>query len=58
MANLPASWAERLGLLTRRGVDVYAFLKHDRKGLAVDRASRLAALLRAESHVGEHAMLS
>ncbi len=52
------AWAERLGLLTRRGIEVYAFLKHDRKGLAVDRASRLAALLRAESHVGEQAMLS
>jgi uncharacterized protein YecE (DUF72 family) len=52
------AWAERLGVLTRRGIEVYAFLKHDRRGLAVDRASRLAALLRAESHVGEHAMLS
>jgi uncharacterized protein YecE (DUF72 family) len=51
-------WAERLGLLARRGVDVYAFLKHDRKGLAVDRAMRLASLLRAESSVGEQAMLS
>jgi uncharacterized protein YecE (DUF72 family) len=51
-------WAERLALLTRRGVDVYAFLKHDRKGLAVDRAMRLSALLRAESEVGEQALLS
>lgn len=51
-------WAERLGLLTRRGIDVYAFLKHDRRGQAVDRAARLAALLRAESAVGEQAMLS
>ena len=58
MANLPASWAERLGLLTRRGVDVYAFLKHDRKGLAVERAMRLSALLRAEGDVGEQALLS
>ena len=41
-------WAERLGLLARRGVDVYAFLKHDRKGLAVERALRLSALCRAE----------
>jgi uncharacterized protein YecE (DUF72 family) len=52
------AWAERLGLLTRRGIDVYAFLKHDRKGLAVDRAMRLASLQRAESQYGEHAMLS
>jgi len=52
------AWAERLGLLTRRGVEVYAFLKHDRKGRAFDRALRLAALLRAESQVGEQAMLS
>ena|SRR5438132_1971267 len=51
-------WAERLGLLARRGVDVFAFLKHDRKGLAVDRAARLASLLRTESQVGEQAMLS
>lgn len=51
-------WAERLGLLSRRGIDVYAFLKHDRKGLAVDRAARLAALLRTESELGQQAMLS
>jgi uncharacterized protein YecE (DUF72 family) len=51
-------WAERLGLVARRGIDVYAFLKHDRKGLAVDRAMRLSSLLRAESEVGEAAMLS
>jgi uncharacterized protein YecE (DUF72 family) len=51
-------WAERLGGLARRGVDVYAFVKHDRRGLAVDRAMRLASLLRAESQVGEQAMLS
>jgi len=51
-------WAERLGILARRGIDVYAFLKHDRRGLAVDRAMRLASLLRAESQVGEQAMLS
>jgi uncharacterized protein YecE (DUF72 family) len=41
-------WAERLATLTRRGVDVYAFLKHDRKGLALERARRLAMLLRDE----------
>jgi len=52
------AWAERLGALARRGIDVYAFLKHDRRGVAVDRAMRLAALLRAESEVGEQAMLS
>ena len=51
-------WAERLALLARRGVDVYAFLKHDRRGLAVDRAMRLGSLLRTESEVGEQAMLS
>jgi uncharacterized protein YecE (DUF72 family) len=51
-------WAERLGGLARRGIDVYAFLKHDRRGLAVDRAMRLSSLLRAESEVGETAMLS
>jgi uncharacterized protein YecE (DUF72 family) len=52
------AWAERLGALARRGIDVYAFLKHDRRGVAVDRAMRLASLLRAESEVGEQAMLS
>lgn len=52
-------WAERLGALSRRGVDVYAFLKHDRRGQAVDRALRLATLLRAESEIGiEQAVLS
>jgi len=51
-------WAERLGALTRRGIDVYAFVKQDRRGLAVDHAMRLATLLRAESEVGEQAMLS
>jgi uncharacterized protein YecE (DUF72 family) len=51
-------WAERLALLTRRGVDVYAFLKHDRKGRSFDRALRLSALLRTESAVGEQALLS
>jgi uncharacterized protein YecE (DUF72 family) len=43
-----SKWAERLAMLTRRGVDVYAFLKHDRKGMALERARRLAMLLRAE----------
>ncbi|HUJ26025.1 MAG TPA: DUF72 domain-containing protein [Myxococcales bacterium] len=52
-------WAERLGALARRGVDVYAFLKHDRRGQAVDRALRLSSLLRAESEIGvEQAVLS
>src|SRR6266446_486797 len=51
-------WAARLGLLARRGIDVYAFLKHDRRGLAVDRAMRLSSLLRTESEAGEQAMLS
>jgi hypothetical protein len=35
-------------MLTRRAVDVYAFLKHDRRGLALERSRRLAMLLRAE----------
>ena len=52
------AWAGRLGLLARRGVDVYCFLRHDRSGLAVDRAMRLSALVRAESQFGEQAMLS
>jgi len=56
--DLTDAWAERLGLLTRRGIEVYAFLKHDRKGRAFDRAMRLATLLRAESQVGEQAMLT
>ncbi len=43
-----SQWAERLAVLTRRGVDVYAFLKHDRKGLSLERSRRLAMLLRAE----------
>jgi uncharacterized protein YecE (DUF72 family) len=51
-------WAERLALLTRRGIDVHAFLKHDRRGRSVDRAMRLASLLRSGSEVGEQAMLS
>jgi uncharacterized protein YecE (DUF72 family) len=41
-------WSERLAALTRRGIDVYAFLKHDRKGLSLERSRRLAMLLRAE----------
>jgi len=41
-------WTERLAALTRRGVDVDAFLKHDRKGLSLERSRRLALLLRAE----------
>jgi uncharacterized protein YecE (DUF72 family) len=41
-------WAERLAALTRRAVDVYAFLKHDRKGLSLERSRRLAMMLRAE----------
>jgi len=51
-------WAERLALLARRGIDVHALLKHDRRGRAVDRAMRLASLLRSGSEVGEQAMLS
>ncbi|HEX4383115.1 MAG TPA: DUF72 domain-containing protein [Myxococcales bacterium] len=51
-------WAERLSLLARRGIDVHAFLKHDRRGRSVDRAMRLASLLRSGSEIGEQAMLS
>jgi uncharacterized protein YecE (DUF72 family) len=46
-------WAARLAALTRRGVDVYAFVSHGRRGVAVDRARRLQALLRNEERVGE-----
>lgn len=53
-----AEWSERLAMLTRRGVDVYAFLKHDRKGLAVERALRLSTLLRNESDVSEQPLLT
>lgn len=42
------SWSERLAALTRRSVEVYAFLKHDRRGVSLERARRLAMLLRAE----------
>jgi uncharacterized protein YecE (DUF72 family) len=55
---LTAAWAERLALLTRRGVDVYAYLKHDRRGVAVEHAMRLSSLLRAEYEVGAQAVLS
>src|SRR5437879_8159424 len=41
-------WAERLAMLTRRAIDVYAFLKHDRRGVALERSRRLAVMLRAE----------
>ena len=52
------AWAERLALLTRRGVDVYAFLKHDRKGQSLDRAARLSSLLRTETQLGDQHVLS
>jgi uncharacterized protein YecE (DUF72 family) len=51
-------WAERLAALTRRGIDVYAFLKHDRKGLAVERARRLAALLRTQYESSDQHLLT
>src|SRR5437879_5634388 len=53
-----SQWAERLAVLTRRGVDVYAFLKHDRRGLALERARRLAMLLRAEDAYSAQQFLS
>jgi len=43
-----SDWADRLATMVRRGIDVYAFLKHDRKGISFDRARRLAMLLTAE----------
>jgi uncharacterized protein YecE (DUF72 family) len=43
-----SEWAERLAALTRRAIDLYAFLKHDRKGLSLERCRRLAMLLQAE----------
>lgn len=51
-------WAERLAALTRRGIDVYTFLKHDRRGLAVERARRLAALLRTQYESSDQALLT
>jgi len=53
-----SKWAERLAMLTRRGVDVYAFLKHDRKGMALERARRLAMMLRAEDAQSAQQFLS
>ena len=43
-----SAWADRLATVVRRGIDVYGFLKHDRKGISFDRARRLAMLLTAE----------
>jgi uncharacterized protein YecE (DUF72 family) len=51
-------WAERLAMLTRRSVDVYAFLKHDRRGMALERSRRLAMLLRAEDAQSAQQLLS
>jgi uncharacterized protein YecE (DUF72 family) len=51
-------WAQRLALPSRRGLDVYAFLKHDRRGAALDRAARLSSLLRSESELADQPMLS
>jgi len=53
-----AEWAERLAALTRRGVDVYAYVKQDRKGLAVERARRLSSLLRQEYDQGAAPLLT
>ena len=53
-----ALWAEKLAVLTHRGVDVYAFVKHDRKGLAVERALRLSALLRTQYDAGEQSLMT
>jgi len=53
-----SEWAGRLAVLTRRGVDVYAFLKHDRKGIALERARRLAMLLRAEDAYSPQQLLT
>jgi uncharacterized protein YecE (DUF72 family) len=49
-----SAWTEKLASLIRRGVDVYAYLKHDRRGIALERARRLAMLLTAqEAQVGQ-----
>lgn len=53
-----ATWAERLATLTRRGVEVFAYVKHDRKGFAVERARRLGLLLRSEGDHGAAPLLS
>lgn len=53
------AWAERAALFAARGVEVYAFLKHDRQGQAVLRAQTLARRVRqllgepAEEHARE-----
>jgi uncharacterized protein YecE (DUF72 family) len=51
-------WAERLAALTRRGIDVYSYLKHDRRGLSIERARRLAALLRTQYESSEQPLLT
>jgi uncharacterized protein YecE (DUF72 family) len=51
-------WGERLATLVRRGIGVYAFLKHDRKGLALERARRLAMMLTAEEAAVSEQMLT
>jgi uncharacterized protein YecE (DUF72 family) len=56
-----ASWeqrAERLAALTGRGIDVYAFVRHDRRGVAIERARRLAALLQHEESGAEQSLLT
>ena len=53
-----SGWADRLATLVRRGVDVYAFLKHDRKGVSFDRARRLAMLLTAEETMAPQQLLT
>jgi uncharacterized protein YecE (DUF72 family) len=53
-----SSWADRLATLVRRGIDVYGFLKHDRKGISFERARRLAMLLTAEEATASQALLT
>jgi uncharacterized protein YecE (DUF72 family) len=49
-----SAWTERLAALVRRGVDVYAYLKHDRRGAALERARRLSMLLgEQEAQIGQ-----
>jgi uncharacterized protein YecE (DUF72 family) len=49
-----SAWTERLAALIRRGIDVYAYLKHDRRGIALERARRLAMLLgEQEAQIGQ-----
>lgn len=53
-----SAWADRLATLVRRGIEVYGFLKHDRKGISFERARRLLMLLTAEESTAAQALLT